>query len=446
MRSGAFLSLSFGAGVLAVAFAAPASATILVNIDKDTQRMTVTVDGAQRYVWPVSTGRAGYDTPSGTFRPNRMDADHLSQEWDNAPMPHTIFFDLHGHAIHGFNDTRRIGSPASHGCVRLAPQNAATLYALVEAQGMKDTTVVVSGHTPTGSEIARRGGVPVEAPAGPPVEIAPAQPPASDRQEAVRLRTTAAAHIVRAAAVRRHRSSLPPRPGRAAAAHRLFSDNRRSRRLTGSSLTANNRMRNSLTRNNRTDSSPDMCGLPMGGFITCSRAPSNHTSGNIEVAGAPRASHRLLEFEHEIVDRHGRLERDEVAGVLGVAPEVAFGDEPEAGRLDLLAQRAFLDAMQRLADGGAVAVLGEMIGDHQNAAGLERREHFAVHLGAIDVHVGGVVVVEQKRDQIEIVQVGRYRIVERPRQSARRFSSPEFSCRASKLVLARSLPSAGYCA
>ena len=186
MRSGAFLSLSFGAGVLAVAFAAPASATILVNIDKDTQRMTVTVDGAQRYVWPVSTGRAGYDTPSGTFRPNRMDADHLSQEWDNAPMPHTIFFDLHGHAIHGFNDTRRIGSPASHGCVRLAPQNAATLYALVEAQGMKDTTVVVSGHTPTGSEIARRGGVPVADPAaGPPVEIAPAQPPASDRQEAV---------------------------------------------------------------------------------------------------------------------------------------------------------------------------------------------------------------------------------------------------------------------
>jgi hypothetical protein len=118
-----------------------------------------------------------------------MDADHLSQEWDNAPMPHTIFFDLHGHAIHGFNDTRRIGSPASHGCVRLAPQNAAALYALVEAQGMKDTTVVVSGRTPTGAEIARRGGAPVEAAAGEPVQIAPGnppygQPPAPDQQDA----------------------------------------------------------------------------------------------------------------------------------------------------------------------------------------------------------------------------------------------------------------------
>jgi hypothetical protein len=190
MRFNALLSASLAAGVLVVAFAAPAAAAILVNIDKDTQSMTVTVDGAPRYIWPVSTGRAGYDTPNGTFRPNRMDADHLSQEWDNAPMPHTIFFDLHGHAIHGFNDTRRIGSPASHGCVRLAPQNAATLYALVEAEGMKDTTVIVSGRTPTGAEIARRGGIPVEAAAGPPVQIAPGnppsgQPPAPDQQQAV---------------------------------------------------------------------------------------------------------------------------------------------------------------------------------------------------------------------------------------------------------------------
>ena len=163
---------------LAVAFAAPAAAAIVVNIDKDTQSMTVTVDGAPRYVWPVSTGRPGYDTPNGTFRPNRMDADHLSQEWDNAPMPHTIFFDLHGHAIHGFNDTRRIGSPASHGCVRLAPQNAAIAVHLVEAQGMKDTTVVVSGRTPTGRR-KWRGAVarPVEAAAGQPVQIAPGNPP-----------------------------------------------------------------------------------------------------------------------------------------------------------------------------------------------------------------------------------------------------------------------------
>ena len=79
---------------LAISFAATAQAAIVVNIDKSAQRMTVAVDGATRYVWPVSTGRAGYDTPNGTFRVNRMDADHLSQEWDNAPMPHTMFFDM----------------------------------------------------------------------------------------------------------------------------------------------------------------------------------------------------------------------------------------------------------------------------------------------------------------------------------------------------------------
>ena len=75
------------------------------------KRMTVSVDGATRYVWPVSTGRAGYDTPSGTFKINRLDADHQSQEWDGAPMPHTMFFDLRGHAIHGFFDVKHLGQP-----------------------------------------------------------------------------------------------------------------------------------------------------------------------------------------------------------------------------------------------------------------------------------------------------------------------------------------------
>ena len=72
--------------------------------------MTVAVDGETRFVWPVSTGKLGYDTPNGTFKVNRMDADHLSQEWDNAPMPHTMFFDMRGHAIHGFFDVKHLGS------------------------------------------------------------------------------------------------------------------------------------------------------------------------------------------------------------------------------------------------------------------------------------------------------------------------------------------------
>ena len=159
---------------LALPLAAPASAAIVVNIDKSAQRMEVSVDGAARYDWPVSTGRPGYDTPNGTFKPNRMDADHLSQEWDNAPMPHAIFFDLHGHAVHGFFDVKHLGLPVSHGCVRLSPDHAATLFELVKAEGMKDTTVIVSGRTPGGEgvPVARRS-APIEASAAQPMQIAP---------------------------------------------------------------------------------------------------------------------------------------------------------------------------------------------------------------------------------------------------------------------------------
>lgn len=147
LRGGAF------AAVLALPMAAPASANILITIDKSTQQMSVAVDGAQRYVWPVSTGRPGYDTPSGNFKPNRMDADHYSQEWDNAPMPHAIFFDLDGHAIHGFFDVKHLGRAVSHGCVRLSPDHAQTLFSLVKAEGMTETKVVVAGRTPGGDNM-----------------------------------------------------------------------------------------------------------------------------------------------------------------------------------------------------------------------------------------------------------------------------------------------------
>jgi hypothetical protein len=138
---------------LALPLAAPAQADILINIDKSSQQMSVAVDGQQRYTWPVSTGRPGYDTPNGTFKINRMDADHFSQEWDNAPMPHTMFFDLHGHAIHGFFDVKHLGLAVSHGCVRLSPEHAATLFDLVKAETMAKTTVIVDGRTPNGGNV-----------------------------------------------------------------------------------------------------------------------------------------------------------------------------------------------------------------------------------------------------------------------------------------------------
>ena len=131
--------------LLASVSTGPAVADVLVTIDKATQRMTVAVDGQDRYLWPVSTGVAGHDTPSGAFTPSRMDRDHFSREWDDAPMPNAIFFTDMGHAIHGTGHVAALGRPASHGCVRLSRAHSAELFALVKAEGMGHTQVVVEG-------------------------------------------------------------------------------------------------------------------------------------------------------------------------------------------------------------------------------------------------------------------------------------------------------------
>ena len=122
-----------------------AEAKVAITVDKDNQQMTVAVDGVERYRWPVSTGIPSYETPSGSFRAFRMEEDHYSKEFDDAPMPHSIFFTKIGHAIHGTDSASKLGNPASHGCVRLSRANAAALYALVQQQGVLNTTVTLTG-------------------------------------------------------------------------------------------------------------------------------------------------------------------------------------------------------------------------------------------------------------------------------------------------------------
>jgi hypothetical protein len=140
----------------ALAFAAPARADLLIQIDKSAQQMTVSADGELLYTWPVSTGRAGYNTPNGAFSPFRMDRDHFSEEWDNAPMPYSIFFTKLGHAIHGTYEARHLGQPVSHGCVRLSVKNASILWELVKQHKMANTTVVLTGKIPNaGAAVAR---------------------------------------------------------------------------------------------------------------------------------------------------------------------------------------------------------------------------------------------------------------------------------------------------
>ena len=137
------------------AAAAPAAldkpkSSILIDIDKSTQEMTVFVDGVQQYSWPVSTGMRGYSTPSGTYTASSMNEIWYSKQWDNAPMPNAIFFTKQGHAIHGTLEEKRLGNAASHGCVRLSRENAKTLFMLVKATGLENTQVVLTGTTKGG--------------------------------------------------------------------------------------------------------------------------------------------------------------------------------------------------------------------------------------------------------------------------------------------------------
>ena len=129
--------------LVTLAGSVPASASVQVRISLASQSMNVTVDGAPYATWAISTGREGYGTPSGTYRPQSLQLMHHSRRYNWAPMPHSIFFH-YGFAIHGTSEVRNLGRPASHGCIRLGPQNARTLYGLVSRHGMNNTSITIS--------------------------------------------------------------------------------------------------------------------------------------------------------------------------------------------------------------------------------------------------------------------------------------------------------------
>jgi lipoprotein-anchoring transpeptidase ErfK/SrfK len=120
-----------------------AQAKVSVYIDISRQTMSVSVDGWPYARWRVSTARSGYWTPRGSFRPYLLKRMHYSSKYENSPMPHSIFF-RGGYAIHGTYYVRSLGRPVSHGCIRLAPANAARLYGLVRQYGKGDTRILIS--------------------------------------------------------------------------------------------------------------------------------------------------------------------------------------------------------------------------------------------------------------------------------------------------------------
>ncbi len=132
--------LSFACGLFLASGAQAAS--LLARVDIAAQKMTVIHYGKVLYEWPVSTARAGYITPAGRFRPQRLHKMWHSRKYDMAPMPYAVFYDR-GWAVHGTNAVSRLGKPASHGCVRLETANARKFYMLVREVGAGNTRIVV---------------------------------------------------------------------------------------------------------------------------------------------------------------------------------------------------------------------------------------------------------------------------------------------------------------
>lgn len=132
-------------GVLFFSFSAinlASADNLLALVNVSDQTMTVKKNGKTLYHWKVSTGRKGYATPSGTFRPVRMHKMWRSRKYDNAPMPYAIFYN-EGYAIHGTSYVSRLGSPASHGCVRLNTANAQILYKMLQEEGLGNLKIVI---------------------------------------------------------------------------------------------------------------------------------------------------------------------------------------------------------------------------------------------------------------------------------------------------------------
>jgi hypothetical protein len=132
---------------LMLAGMACAQASVVITVNKSTQRLSVSVNGQPRYRWPVSTARRGYATPNGTYRPERLARKWYSRKYDWSPMPYSIFYHG-GFAIHGSYEISHLGRPASHGCIRLHPKNAAVLFRLVK-RNRGDTRIVVTGQRPS---------------------------------------------------------------------------------------------------------------------------------------------------------------------------------------------------------------------------------------------------------------------------------------------------------
>jgi lipoprotein-anchoring transpeptidase ErfK/SrfK len=137
-----FAGLGLAAMVATFQPVVASAARLVATVDLSSQTMTVTHRGVVKYRWSVSTARRGKVTPTGSWSAKWLSRNHRSSRYNNAPMPYSIFYSGN-YAVHGTNQVSRLGSPASAGCVRLHPSNAATLYSLAQREGLRNTRIVI---------------------------------------------------------------------------------------------------------------------------------------------------------------------------------------------------------------------------------------------------------------------------------------------------------------
>jgi lipoprotein-anchoring transpeptidase ErfK/SrfK len=106
--------------------------TVILAVSLAEQRLTIWEDGVVVGRSMVSTGVAGHETPRGVFTVLQKKRMHRSNIYSNAPMPFMQRITWSGVALHQGHVT---GRPASHGCIRLAPANAAKLFRIVQLEG-----------------------------------------------------------------------------------------------------------------------------------------------------------------------------------------------------------------------------------------------------------------------------------------------------------------------
>lgn len=129
----------------------PTAEAVSININLSNQTMHVTSASGESYTWAISSGKSGFNTPRGSYRPTSLRRMHYSRKYDMTPMPHSIFF-RGGYAIHGTSAVRALGRPASHGCIRLAPANAAKLFDMVRREGAR---IAINGAPPGDTMFAK---------------------------------------------------------------------------------------------------------------------------------------------------------------------------------------------------------------------------------------------------------------------------------------------------